>query len=177
MKNVNFKKLMSTACLLGFVGTTSAMAGPDNDSFDIPEGKIRASHSIGKVEKLTFEDGQFTATINGKDHKIQKYDVDKSIRNASAEQLEGFLQLGGSLIVGQLITIGHDEKDYSITIGGGLLGGKPPIIIGGRPLGRQIRDAIKSKLKPKPVAPKKLKEAQRHRKNDASGASRHGLPS
>lgn len=126
---------MITACMLSFMGTTLVMAGPGDDSWDIPENHIYAPSRIGKVEKLTYEEGAFTATINGKDHKIHKYDVDKTIRDRSSEDLEGFLQLGGSFIIGQQTMIGTDEKSYSITVGNGLLGGSgrgKAIVTGGK---------------------------------------------
>jgi hypothetical protein len=101
MKAVNLKKTLRVAGILSLMGTTLAMDGASEDLLNIPTGNVRSRTSVGNVEKLTFEHGQFTATINGKTRIVENHEVSKDLKTLVAiNKLYEYLNAGGKLSLG-----------------------------------------------------------------------------
>jgi hypothetical protein len=157
MKTVNFKNTLKVGGILSLMGTTLAMDGSSEDLLNIPTGNVRKGPSVGNVEKLTFENGQFTATINRETRIVENHEVSKDLKTLIAiNKLEEYINADGKL------SIGKPGNAY-IDLNGELLGGgirmfKPspfgPIVGPGvdwNKVGRSIFNWIKTEVA-KPTA-------------------------
>lgn len=123
MENNRIKKLLKTTCMSAFLGTAFTAVGNGSDLLDIPVNKIHKGPGVKNVERVTYQDKEFTVSVDGKKDTVKFYDVDKSIRDISIEQLDWFLKSGNSLRINQLQADGQNEIDYRIEAEGGLIGG------------------------------------------------------
>lgn len=117
MKTINLKNTLRVAGILSLMGTTLAMDGPSKDFVNIPTGNVRSRPSIGNLQSLIFENGQFTATINGKTRVVENHEVSKDLKTLIAiNKLEEYINADGKL------SIGKPGNAY-IDLNGELLGG------------------------------------------------------
>lgn len=111
------------------INSKIAMDGSSEDALHISGSNIRKGPSVGNIENLTFENGQFSATVNGKIHNIKNYNMDKSLRRITDNNLlEKFIESDGKIIITQLVNPESHENDFKLSEGGGLKGGILPLV-------------------------------------------------
>lgn len=96
------KNLLRTTAL-GLIMTISTFSSP----FTVPEGNMFAPARVARQATVSFEDGKFSALVNGKVYPIQSHDVSGLPDTLTDEQLKGFLNHG-------LITLKKIGYDYGI---------------------------------------------------------------
>lgn len=101
---------LTSALLLNIYQPT--LAAP----IEIPEENFFCPQRISRSARVTYEDGEFTAVVEGTSHKIQSYDVKGISPNLTEEQFKKFLTAG-------YFSLGKAGKDYTLEAKTRLLGG------------------------------------------------------
>lgn len=112
----NFKKIASSACTITILSTTLAFEGPVDEVMIIEPSKYQTRLKVGKVDMLTYDGRDFKISQSGRTIRVHRYDLDKSLRGRTVNELSRLLKNNGYLVlkkIGNDIAIDAEQRILS----------------------------------------------------------------